>query len=320
MFWTEDSLFIFSSDIMIIKKLFFNLILVAAVIFTLDYAIGRALNYFYFKETAGDHYRTTYAMEKTNADILVVGSSRANHHYVPEIFEDSLKMNFYNAGRDANGIFYQSTLLKSVLRRYSPKLIIVDYFGDFGKNENVMESPQTVLPYYRTHEEVKQSVIQRGFAEKIKMLSAIYPYNSIVLSIAMGNLKSNRNLDIKGYIPLYEEWQSELDSVKDTRIIEIDSGKIEHFRELLAITKKSDARVLIVFSPIFQKAETRHEIDICKQICVDEKITFWDYSRDTLFLNDRHLFRDQFHLNDKGARIFSEKLVKRIKSEFIGNP
>ena len=44
-------------------------------------------------------------MELTKADLLVFGSSRANHHYVPEVFEDSLKLTFYNTGKDGSGIF-----------------------------------------------------------------------------------------------------------------------------------------------------------------------------------------------------------------------
>ena len=110
-----------------IKKIILNIIIVIGALFILDFGIGRTLRYFYFKETSGLHFRTTYAMEKTEADILIFGSSRANHHYVPEVFEDSLKMKFYNTGRDANGVFFQSAVLKSVLKRYKPKIIIYDH-------------------------------------------------------------------------------------------------------------------------------------------------------------------------------------------------
>jgi hypothetical protein len=307
---------------MTVKKLVFNMLLVAAVVFLLDCSIGNILRYFYFKETSGDHFRTTYSMEKTKADILVVGSSRANHHYVPEIFEDSLKMGFYNAGRDANGIFYQTVLLKAALKRYTPKLIIIDYYGDFEKNENRVESHQPVLPYYKSHKEIREDIVQNKFSEKVKMISSIYPYNSIILSIAMGNSENNkyRNSDRKGYIPLFEEWKSDIDSITGDNRVEVDSSKIRAFSELLSITKQSGAKVYVVYSPIFQIAEKRQEVDICEQICMDENVAFLDFSKDSIYLKNKYLFRDMLHLNDKGAQIFSREVVKMIKSDVLSTP
>ena len=123
------NLSIFNFDFKMIKKVILNIALVLSVVFILDFTIGKTLRYYYFKESSGTHFRTTYAIEKTNADILIFGSSRANHHYVPAIFEDSLKMKFYNTGRDGNGIFFQLAVLKSILKRYTPKIIIFDYMS-----------------------------------------------------------------------------------------------------------------------------------------------------------------------------------------------
>ena len=141
-----------------IKKIIFNLVIVALVVFVLDIAIGRMLRHYYFKETSGFHFRTTYSMDSAKSDILVFGSSSANHHYVPEVFEDSLKMTFYNTGRDGDGILFQTAILVSALKRYSPKLIILDYSDDFKKNGDGYDSPTSLLPYYRTHKEVRKYI------------------------------------------------------------------------------------------------------------------------------------------------------------------
>jgi hypothetical protein len=56
-----------------VKKIIVNIILIVAVVLVMDFAIGRILRYFYFKEMSGPHFRVTYAMETTEADVLVFG-------------------------------------------------------------------------------------------------------------------------------------------------------------------------------------------------------------------------------------------------------
>lgn len=296
-----------------LKKIIINIAVVFAIVFALDFVIGRAIRFFYFKETSGLHFRTTYSIEKTTADILVFGSSRANHHYVPEVFEDSLKISFYNTGRDGNNIIYQTAILKSILNRYTPKMIICDYAWGFEKGE--IDRISSLLPYYRLHKEIRKFVELKSPFEKVKLLSEIYPFNSQILTIAIGNMEINkkRSRDDKGYIALFEEWQDEIDSIPNDKIYELDSNKISYFREFISVAKESGAMVYIVYSPIFQKYDKNQEIDICKNICKSENVPTLDFSRDTLFLQNKQLFYDIEHLNHKGALIFSNLVVEKIK-------
>jgi len=300
---------------MTVKRIFINIIIVVVIVFVLDYAIGSALRYFYFKETSGVHYRTTYAMESADAEVLVFGSSRANHHYVPEIFEDSLKKTFYNTGRDGIEMFYHTALLKSILKRYKPQIIILDYAGTFDKSDAAYDRLTALLPYYKTHEEVRDIAELKSPFEKFKLMSQIYPFNSEVLAIAMGNLESNkkRKSDNKGYVALNKEWQNEIDSVGNIKKYETDPVKIAVFKEFLSLAKNSGAEVFVIYSPVFKKTNMNQEIDICKEICDAENIPFWDYSRDSTFLSNKKLFQDVEHLNNAGAVLFSDFIVKRMK-------
>ena len=93
----------------------------------LDYTIGSLLNLFYFKQKSGTLYRTTYSLEKTNADFIIFGSSTANHNYYPQLFQKRFNMSCYNTGRDGISVFYQYAVLKAILKRYSPKIVIYDF-------------------------------------------------------------------------------------------------------------------------------------------------------------------------------------------------
>lgn len=300
-----------------IKKIALNILIVFVIVFALDFTIGSTLRYFYFKETSGLHYRTTYSMDSTRADILVFGSSSANHHYVPEVFEDSLRASFYNTGRDGSGIFYQTALLKSVLSHYTPKVIILDYAGDFEKGAVAYDRMSSLLPYYRPHAEIRSILELKGPYERIKLLSEIYPFNSQILTIAIGNtaLNKKRKPDNKGYVALYKEWPGKINLITTCLTIDLDSNKLNSFRDFIIYAKKSGAKVFVIFSPVFQNNNNRQEIDICNDICSYENIPFIDVSKDTLFLNHNHLFQDIGHLNHNGALIFSNLIVGKIKHE-----
>ena len=52
---------------------FLKLLILAGIVFLLDFSIGNLLRHFYFKQQSGLQYRTTYAFEKTSEDILIFG-------------------------------------------------------------------------------------------------------------------------------------------------------------------------------------------------------------------------------------------------------
>ena len=291
-----------------------NILIVLLVIFVLDFAIGRTLRYFYFKESSGFNYRTTYTMEETRADILIFGSSTANHHYVPEVFEDSLKMTYYNTGRDGVGILGQTAVLKSVLKRYTPKLIILDYTGSFQQEEKSYDRLAVLLPYYRTHPEIRKIIELKSPFERIKLLSEIYPFNSQILNVAVGNLAINkkRMLDHEGYVALYKKWQDKKEMIKPGPAYSVDSNKVSALKDFIKTAKQSGSQIIIIHSPWYKEFKTLQEIDICRAVCAQADVPFWDYTKDTLFLNNRQLFTDLSHLNHTGAILFSTLVVEKI--------
>jgi len=90
-------------DKIILLRRFLLLVILMVV---LDYSVGYFLKKTYFSQKSGVDYRTTYAINGVRSDILILGSSRATHHYNPSIIEDSLKMSAFNGGRDGCSIFY----------------------------------------------------------------------------------------------------------------------------------------------------------------------------------------------------------------------
>ena len=217
-----------------IVKLFSFLI----ILFVLDLVFGRLIKHFYFKQDSGVLYRTTYAMDSTRADLLIFGSSTANHQYIPEIFNEELHLSCYNTGRDGNSILYSYAILQGILKRYAPKIIILDvYDHEFMKDQDSYDRIASLLPYYEEHPEIRSIVQLKSPFEKYKLLSKIYPYNSLLFTVAVGNADFNRDRaygdDQSGYVPLTNTWKWALISDTSFSKYELDTTKIEILKSFI---------------------------------------------------------------------------------------
>lgn len=299
-----------------IKKIILNLVIIISVIFFGDVMLGKILEYYYFKQESGLQYRTTYAVDKTTADVLVFGSSRANHHYHPAVFENKLKYSYYNVGRDGRDILYHAALLKSILKRYAPKIIIIDIdAGEFMKNEGSYDRLSALLPYYSKHPEMRAIIEQKSKYEKLKLLSSIYPYNSSLTTIIAGNSEFNKDRkgDIKGYVPLIKLWNQPIEEDNSINKYEIDSYKEKVFESFIQNCIQSKVKLYIVCSPFFVKYKySDYSVIFAKEIAKRNSIHFIDYSNDSLFVNSPSYFADAGHLNDTGAKVFSNLLINKI--------
>jgi hypothetical protein len=295
-------------------KLFLFLI----IVFLLDIGIGSILKHLYYKQDSGLLYRTTYAIDSTQADVLIFGASRANHHYYPGAFEKALHMSCYNAGRDGSAIFYHYAILQGVLKRYSPKMAILDFSNrGFIKDQESYDRISSLLPYYKKHPEMRCIIDLKSPYEKYKLLSKIYPYNSLLFTIAVGNAGFNRgreyNNDEHGYVPLTETWKGGIITDTGFAKYELDSTKIRIFESFVRDCVNANVQLYIILSPYFIKYKFEdRSVVIAKEIAQKYNIPFYDFSQDTVFLNVAELFTDESHLNGGGAKIFSNKIVDRI--------
>lgn len=301
------------------KYFFSKLIVLFVFVFVSDFLIGNLLSYYYFKQQRGADYLTTYAIDSTKADLLIFGSSRANHHYLPPVFENHLNLTCYNVGRDGSFLFYHYAILKAVLKRYSPKIIILDFNdGEFSKNEGNYDRISSLLPYYKSHPEMRSIIELKSPYEKLKLLSKIYPYNSSLLIIAGGNaiFSKKKREDINGYIPLTKVWSDSIRYENTPIKYEIDSTKVKIYESFIRDCLNSKVKLYISCSPHFIRYTHRdYSIKLAQEIAKKYDVRFFDHLQDSVFINNSELFADPLHLNNKGAQLFSINIVDSILSD-----
>ncbi len=303
------------------KQFIRDVVIGLVILFCLDFVIGKTLRHFYFTEDSGIDYRTTYALNETEADVLIFGSSRAKNHYNPRIIEDSLNVTAYNTGRDGEFIFYQTAILRSVLKRYKPKMLILDFAGTFRYEQEDYDRISVLLPYYETHPELKDIILLKSPFERYKLLSNIYPYNSMLTTMAAGNMEFNKrrnaNIDYHGYIPNHLIHQKKLDSIRTPSNYDIDENKMSLFQEFLTLSKQYEIPMVVICSPEYYLYNRDYSIETCKRICDEYGIPFVDFTKDSEFLKHHEFFEDQRHLNEVGADLFTKRVLGLIRKQYL---
>ena len=121
-------------------------------LFLLDFLIGMGISGLFSKQKGGQIYQTTMGLESVHTDVLVFGASNASHHYVPSVFRDSLGMSFFNLGRDGMDILYGKAIFNGIVRRYCPKIIIINLSPTELSTDLSYDRLSPLLPYYRDRE------------------------------------------------------------------------------------------------------------------------------------------------------------------------
>jgi hypothetical protein len=295
------------------KEFLRTLLVIAICLFLLDKGLGLILRHYYFKIRYGELGRTTYVIDSCISETVILGSSRAAHHYVSPVIAGVLNSSCYNAGQDK-----QRLILKTMYRRYSPREIIMDLNPTaFEKNENGLDELVTLLPYYSSHPEIRDILNKRNRFEWLKAKSSLYCYNSLPLKIISYNLSNQRDAkEMNGYVPLVDKKAFLSDSLGNLPPSQpIDDQIVSTFKSLIQLTKDHHSKLYVVVSPIyFRIPKDLPSMSIAKSICLEEGITFLDYSQDIRFLkHGPEMFLDDGHLNDSSAKLFSKILAMDLK-------
>lgn len=301
------------------KHFAYRIFIFLITVVVLDQLCGNLLRVLYFKQKHNSAFETTYAMEKVKSQVLIIGSSRAKHHYDPKIFEDSLKLSCYNAGRDAEKLFYYDAILKSALKRYHPQIVILDILGDELRTDSYNYNQITsLLPYYTNHPEIRKIVLLKSPNERLKLLSAIYPFNSLIIPILANTFGGNDKKpetqkngfsgDMNGTVHKHLE--------KTTYDNTIDTTIINTLRSFITDCKEKNVKLYIIVSPCFKRYTNQSRSTlITRQIADRYQVKLWDYSQDIFFISHPQFFNDEIHLNIKGAEIYSKLIASRIATD-----
>jgi len=316
-----------------------------------DIALGRVLDRLYRRTLTGERGGlTNYALTQ-DADLLVLGSSRAQSHVMPSVLGPRLSLRAYNAGLKGHGLLYSLSLFDLWRQKHgAPRAVVLNMDPEtLLPREYELGATAILGPYFRESARVREVVYLGGPYKRLQYLSHSYRYNGKVLSIAKNLLVHPTAHDgfvaALGVIDLADpafgaQRHGLLDVSLDVPHREVPSDaialevarrpfwepKVRLLREVVEAGAKEGTGFFLVHAPVIGLSREAHDAWVSRMRTLATSMPsteFFDlcqHARPDLFADKPELYRDFNHLNAQGALLFSSLLAEQLASPLPPRP
>lgn len=290
--------------------------------FFIWFAITGFIDLYYTKDIKKQHIREIDTWERIlgdsiDANVFIIGSSRAMSHYKPSIIDSITGLNSYNFGLDGKTV-ESDIMLYNILKKHIsdyPKYAIWDvYFGSFTFASKFGDQQYTP---YLLNTEIWKSINNDSvhFTLVDKYIPLLRYWRKQVFPIYNGFKDAQ-----KGYYNLNEKWSAEgmLEANKKPLEYTIEPELTLRFKQTIRDLKANGTNVILVFSPFYYKGvygvtNLSSIIDSIQLYANELQCPLYNYTNDPMCY-DTSFFYNAWHLNDKGASLFSTKFAHIIDS------
>lgn len=297
------------------KRFIIRIVLFILAIICVDQMLGRLLSHMVASIEHGGTGRDNYICRKSNEEILIFGSSRAEYHYNAEMIEKELGQTCLNCGEAGCGVLLAYGRLKMIQERYIPKIIIYELTPMY--DYLVRDDNHTYLlrlKQYYDNPSIAQIFEDVDKTEKYKMMSLLYRHNSsFIQNIVVALFGISTEDDIQGFRP--QKGAFDPMRIKEDKPLysetnwEIDSLKLQYLASFMDLAKGSD--LTIVISPVWYGQDSGILAPV-KEMCAIRGIPIIDMSNDPKYLHNDNLFKEGTHLNEIGANDFTRDIIAKI--------
>ncbi|OYX80118.1 MAG: hypothetical protein B7Y83_18800 [Flavobacteriales bacterium 32-34-25] len=273
-----------------------TILLILAVI--LDYCYTSI----YLKSSKRNKIEYVYNSKARNYDVVILGSSRANNHFVTEMFEQK-GLKTFNYGMSGGHLFETSLMLKLMLERnYKIKTLILEADLNLSNEKRSETVAAKFFPYIHNSETIKNHFVNEedfkyiyylpfyryinfdaliGFREAYKTLSK-QPTNVLDKGgfHALGNKKGNMKNDIRALKPL----------------------KNKYYEEIKKLCIANNINFIAVMTPMCKNTKGIDYFDKVKKSYPEI------YNYENVVVEDK-FFSSCGHMNNSGARMFTARII-----------
>ena len=257
--------------------------------------------------------------DSVNADLLVIGSSRAWVQYDTYIMDSMLNTNSYNLGIDGSLLNRQMLKYRTYehyqKRKAKAVIINVDYYSTIG-NKTIGYEYEQFFPYLWnrfTREEMRKT-------EPFTLGELYLPmYRFYKQSVYSAFLESNEDTTLyNGYEGKDRNWDGSKFLEIDTWHFNKNEEVARDFDRFLDHLKEQNVKIVFVCAPIYigltYKVDNLPEFYATFQTYSDKyQIPILDYTYYYLSY-DTAFFYSALHLNKTGAELFTTKLCHDLDS------
>ncbi|WP_438712207.1 hypothetical protein ACSTS3_07235 [Aquimarina muelleri] len=259
-----------------------------------------------------------YIITKDTIDVVAFGNSRTNRH----INTQKISSSGFNMGVDGTSIAYSATLIK-MLPKNKEQIIIVNvdtknafkdsYSGDDVNRLNVR---------YHRDKIIKREIDNVNLDDYIQKFYWSKGYNGKVLGILKNVFMPKYDYrTYYGYDPIYvNETQKQIFQnylkYSNPEIDCLDSYNMNslyryYLNEMKVFCEENKKKLILITAPLYRDSCKEDNAKLIKML-KEMGIEYYDYS--DLFVKNNLIqyWKDEIHLSNEGAEIFSDTLQKLL--------
>lgn len=287
--------------------------------YALDYAISTGLKRM-------DDYRfqtwKDISNSNINADVLIMGNSRAFSHFDPHVLDSVLKMNTYNLGIGGHSFNVQYLRYQYYIKHNrKPKIIIqnVDFFTFV--TMKIGHQREQLFPFV-FDPFLQKELLNFGYSWP-ELHLPVYRYFGYQMVVKNGlfeflNIHHYKNQpSYKGFRPETGNWNpTVLNTLENFKSVS-DSAALSLFDKFVSECKTENIKLVLVYSPVYYKAmekfKNRKESDnLIDSLAKRHSLIYFNYAKDSICYKT-DLFHVAIHLNKTGAKIFTKSFAEDLK-------
>lgn len=258
-----------------------------------------------------------FTNEQIEADLVIMGASRAWVQYDPKVLDSTLHITTYNMGIDGSPLNRQICKynIYTYYQKKKPDYIIIniDYFALEWRDGYEREQffPYMMKSYPRS--EIRK-------VEPFSKLELYVPLYRYIMhqGLAYYFMRNEKESLYKGYAGQDKEWDPTAFNQTTSFHFSSDVRTLEMIEHFLEERKAEGAEIVFCYAPIYEgftrKIDNQQAMNVTYQEIADRyEIPIIDYTYDAM-CSDTTLFYNAMHLNKRGAEIFSAKLAHDLDS------
>ncbi|WP_281322648.1 hypothetical protein [Flavobacterium aestivum] len=279
-------------------KIFFVIVLIAI-------ALDGLYTYVFLQSKNRGKIETVFNSKPQKYDVVILGSSRANNHFVAQMFEDK-GLKTFNYGMSGGHLFEASLLLKLMIeKKYEIKNLILEADLNLSNDKESEGVSALFLPYIHNSEIIKDHFMSQ---ENFNELYYIPFYRYVKYETKIGSrevykiMKEERTstLNNLGYYPLVKHKNGNMKN----NIVNLNPlPHNRYYEEIKNICKKNKINFIALMTPMCENVVGMNYFDKVKKKYPEI------HNYENVVIENKY-FSSCGHMNDTGARLFTARVLK----------
>jgi len=287
------------------KKFLIYTAKILLIVILIAIALDGLYTYVFLKSKNRGKIETVFNSSAQNYDVVILGSSRANNHFVSQMFEDK-GLKAFNYGMSGGHLFEASLMLKLMIeRKYVIKNVILEADLNLSNDKESEGVSAKFLPYIHNSEVIKKHFeIQENFNELYYIPFYRYiKYDSKIGFREVYKIATNETtntLDNLGYYPLQKHKNGNMKN----NIVNLNPlPHNKYYEEIKSICKANNINFIAVMTPMCENVVGMNYFEKVKKAYPEI------HNYENVVIENKY-FSSCGHMTDEGAKLFTARILK----------